>query len=180
MTGANPVFFFDEPARIYEQAAAVELEFQESMEQRARKGYVLPGQMKLLNSAETVTACISRMPLCCVAAIDWKRPAAFSRVFSGREEKFEISSRSISSYNNSFEALVKDLKRYKKTGSRVLLLSGSRTRARRLAQDLRDEELVAVYSEDPYREVQPGEVLICYGHVDGQICRDHRVRYFWR
>lgn len=166
MTGANPVFFFDEPARIYEQAAAVELEFQESMEQRARKGYVLPGQMKLLNSAETVTACISRMPLCCVAAIDWKRPAAFSRVFSGREEKFEISSRSISSYNNSFEALVKDLKRYKKTGSRVLLLSGSRTRARRLAQDLRDEELVAVYSEDPYREVQPGEVLICYGHVD--------------
>ena len=127
---------------------------------RQRKGYVLPGQMKLLNSAETVTACISRMPLCCVAAIDWKRPAAFSRVFSGREEKFEISSRSISSYNNSFEALVKDLKRYKKTGSRVLLLSGSRTRARRLAQDLRDEELVAVYSEDPYREVQPGEVLI--------------------
>ena len=31
-----------------EQADAIELEFRESMEQRARKGYVLPGQMNIL------------------------------------------------------------------------------------------------------------------------------------
>jgi len=71
----------------------------------------------------------------------------------------------VAPYNNSFETLVKDLKNYHKKGYRVLLLSGSRTRAKRLAEDLRDNELRAVYSEDPMREVLAGEVLTCYGHV---------------
>ena len=46
------------------------------------------------------------------------------------------------------------------------MLSGSRTRAKRLAEDLRDHELAAVYSEDAFREVQNGEVLTYYGHVN--------------
>lgn len=83
----------------------------------------------------------------------------------------DIAARNIAPYNNSFESLVKDLKKYKKSGYRVLLLSGSRTRARRLAEDLRNAEdggagLTAVYTEDPMREVQPGEILTYYGHVN--------------
>ncbi len=54
---------------------------------------------------------------------------------------------------------------FRRNGYRVLLLSGSRTRAKRLAEDLRDQELTAVYTEDPMREVQAGEVLTYYGHV---------------
>ena len=86
-----------------------------------------------------------------------------------KEMHVDIAARNIAPYNNSFEALVKDLKKYKKNGYRVLLLSGSRTRARRLAEDLRNTEdagLTAVYTEDPMREVQPGEILTYYGHVN--------------
>ena len=54
--------------------------------------------------------------------------------------------------------LTADLKRYKKNGYRVLLLSGSRTRAKRLAEDLQEEGLASFYSEDANREVLPGEV----------------------
>ena len=46
-----------------------------------------------------------------------------------------------------------------------MLLSGSRTRAKRLAQDLQGEDLTAFYSEDPFREIQPGEVMTFYGRV---------------
>ena len=49
--------------------------------------------------------------------------------------------KSISAYNNSFELLVKDLHQYKKQGYRIALLSGSRTRAERLAKDLQEEGL---------------------------------------
>ena len=76
-----------------------------------------------------------------------------------------MQARSLPSYNNSFESLVKDLKNYKKKGYRILLLSGSRTRAKRLAEDLRDQELNAFYTEDPMRELQPGEVMTAYGRV---------------
>ena len=46
-----------------------------------------------------------------------------------------------------------------------MLLSGSRTRAKRLAEDLQEQGISAFYSEDPMREVQPGEVMTFYGRV---------------
>ena len=73
--------------------------------------------------------------------------------------------KSISSYNNSFETLIQDLKRYKKNGYRVLLLSGSRTRAARLAADLQEQELPAFYTENPDRELKAGEIMTFYGRV---------------
>ncbi len=158
--GESLVFFLDEPARIKEHGEAVELEFRESMEQRARKGYVLPGQMNVLYSAQQAAAELLRSPVVMLSALE-----ARNSLFKA-EKRFDIETRSISSYNNSFESLVRDLQMYKRKKYRVLLLSGSRTRAKRLAEDLRDNELSAVYSEDPCREVLPGEVLTYYGHVN--------------
>ena len=60
MAGRSLVFYIDEPARVKEQADAIELEFRESMEQRARKGYVLPGQMNILYSGEQVAATLEK------------------------------------------------------------------------------------------------------------------------
>ena len=57
------------------------------------------------------------------------------------------------------------MKRLKRNQYRVILLSGSRTRAKRLAEDLRDYDLSSFYSEDMDREVQPGEIMVAYGHV---------------
>ena len=61
--------------------------------------------------------------------------------------------------------LTQDLKRLKRNGSRVVLLSGSRTRAKRLAQDLRDYNLSSYYSEDLEQEAGPGEVMTAYGYI---------------
>ena len=158
-SNAAPVVFLDEPARIREQAEAVELEFRESMVQRAEKGFCLPGQMELLYSGEQIAAKLVNGRVVCISAMELRGG------YFKPQLKADISARSVAPYNNSFESLVKDLKKFKKQGYRVLLLSGSRTRAKRLAEDLRDEELTAVYTEDPQREVQPGEVLTYYGHV---------------
>ena len=47
----------------------------------------------------------------------------------------------------------------------MILLSGSRTRAKRLAEDLMAEELNAFYSEDFDHEVKPGEIMTGYGKI---------------
>ncbi len=153
------VFFMDEPSHIEEHVKAIELEFRESMEHRVQKGYILPGQMDLLYGGEQIVAKLQKAPVVTLSMMDARNGLLIP------EKKYSISARNISSYNNSFEALVKDLKYYRKNGYRVLLLSGSRTRAKRLAEDLRDNELASVYTEDPFREVQGGEVLTYYGHV---------------
>lgn len=69
-----------------------------------------------------------------------------------------IQTKGVNPYNNSFEMLTRDLKRLKRNQYRVILLSGSRTRAKRLAEDLRDYDLSSFYSEDMDREVQPGKL----------------------
>lgn len=151
--------FVDEPARVREHAQAVELEFRESMMHRVEKGYILPGQMKLLYSVEEMTAKLAAFRTVTLAALDLKNSLVKA------DKKIDIPAKSISSYNNSFEALLQDLKRYKKNGYRVLLLSGSRTRAMRLADDLQEQELTAFYTDNPEREIQPGEIMTCYGRV---------------
>ena len=60
---------------------------------------------------------------------------------------------------------MKDLKRWKREKYRVVLLCASRTRGRRLAEDLLAEELNAFYSEDPSRVAQPGEIMVVHGNV---------------
>ncbi len=151
--------FLDEPNRMTEAGGAVELEFSESMKSRLEKGYVLPGQTKLLFSAQETAVAICRrnaVGLCTLenAKAPW--------VASG---KYSLTVRSVNPYNNSFEYLVKDLKGWKKSGYRVILLAASRTRGNRLAGDLTDEGLAAFYTEDAAREVQPGEILITYGNT---------------
>ena len=153
----NSIVFLDEPARIREHASAVELEFRESMSHRLEKGYILPGQADFLYSVAEVTARMSAFRLASLAALDLKGGLLKP------DWKADISAKSISSYNNSFEALVSDLQRYKKNGYRVLLLSG--TRAKRLAADLSEDGLTSFYTEDPDREIKPGEIMTFYGRV---------------
>lgn len=155
----NTIVVLDEPARIKEHAGAVELEFKESMMHRMEKGYLLPGQMDILSSAEEVAARMLSGKCLSVAALDMKNPIIKADV------KFDITAKSISSYNNSFEALVKDLERYKKNGYRVILLSGSRSRAGRMAANLQDTGLPAFFTENPMRVLKPGEIMTYYGSV---------------
>lgn len=155
----NCCVYIDEPLRVQEHANAVELEFRESMTNRVEKGYILPGQMDILFPAVKVMARLERERMAILSTMDFKgfpiKP----------DNRFSVNARNISSYNNSFPELVKDLKNYKKQGYRTLLLSASATRAKRLATDLMDEGLIAFYSEEPDRILQPGEIMTYHGTV---------------
>ena len=157
--GQNCCFYIDEPARITEHANAVELEFRESMSNRAQKGYILPKQMDILFGVRHTMARLEGERIFALSTMDFKGFAI------GFEKRFSISSRNIVSYNNSFAELVKDLKSFKKNGYRVVLLSASATRAKRLAYDLMDEGLTAFYTEDTERALQAGEVMTFHGQV---------------
>lgn len=153
------VIFLDEPARLQEKGDAVELEFRESMGHRLEHGYILPGQADLLYGVKEVLARAQTGRTVCLTALEQKLAGI------SVQNKYHIDARNISSYQTSFDMLIKDLKRWKKEKYRVILLSGSRTRASRLAGDLREYELSAFCPDDPERQVQPGEILVTYGNL---------------
>lgn len=153
------IVFMDEPNRLIEKGEAVSMEFSESMIGRIEKGYILPGQMDVIFDYKRLLANLSHYHSLFISTMDYKLnqvTAAF---------KYDITARSVNPYNNNFELLVKDLKEWKKNGYRTVLLSGSRTRAARLAEDLREHELNAFFSEDKDRILQKGEILVAHGSV---------------
>ena len=155
----HTVVVLDEPVRIAEQAAAVEKEYVESMQQRLEKGYILPGQVDALYLAKEILARLERLHTVALATLELKVPElAIAKVYP-------VQTRTVNPYNNSFELLVKDLKQYKEKNYKVILLSGSRTRANRLTQDLVAEGINAFYTQDYDHTVKPGEVMTLYGKV---------------
>ncbi len=155
----NTLIFLDEAGRCTERGRMTEQEFSESMKLRLEKGYILPGQMEALFTCEETAAKLQRRRCVSLAALEVRGGELAPLSCYG------ISARSIAAYNNSFELLVKDLNLYKKKNYGVILLSGSRTRAKRLAEDLMAEGLNSFYSEDYDHEVKPGEIMTIYGKV---------------
>lgn len=153
------IVFLDEPARLMEKGRVTQQEFAESMKQRLEKGYILPGQMNAIFGWEEIAARLQNMRCAALAALDMKIPGVEIK------SRFYVQTKSVSPYNNSFELLIRDLKQYKKNGYRVILLSGSRTRACHLAKDIADEGLNCFYTEDYDHPVKPGEIMAAYGKV---------------
>ena len=153
------LLFLDEPLRLREEAEAVETEYFHSRENRDEAGIDLEEEeLKVFQTKEII-----------------ERMNAYSGIgFTTLESKcgpfrvrktYSIQTKGVNPYNNSFELLTRDLKRLKRSGYRVVLLSGSRTRAKRLAEDLRDYDLSSFYSEDMERTVNPGEIMVSCGYV---------------
>ena len=152
------IIFLDEPNRLTEKGGAVEEEYRQSRMHREEKGSRnLPENW--LCSFEELQKELNKRNCISVCALEPKQAGWKVR------EKFYLEVKSVSSYNSSFELLVKDLHQYKKQGYRIALLSGSRTRAERLAKDLQEEGLAAFYGQDYDREICPGEIMVVYGHA---------------
>ena len=77
----------------------------------------------------------------------------------------DIEAKSIFSYNNSFDQLIKDLEHWKKQNYRILLLSSSTTRAKRLAENIKDYGLLAYFATDFDRTIAPGEIMVASGRL---------------
>lgn len=156
----NMIVFLEEPSRAYEKSEAVLTEFRESMISRIEKGYALSRQSDVLFSTEQIMAKIAGLKTILLSTLDQK----FKFIDVG--QTYQISMRNINPYNNSFETLVKDLLKYKKSRYRVIVLSASKTRGMRLAETLlSDYDLNAFYSEDEDRVPMPGEVMVLFGNV---------------
>lgn len=152
------IIFLDEPNRLTEKGGAVEEEYRQSRMHREEKGSRNQPE-NWLCSFEQLQKELNKRNCISVCALEPKQAGWKVR------EKFYLEVKSISAYNNSFELLVKDLHHYKKQGYRIALLSGSRTRAERLAKDLQEEGLAAFYGQDYDREICPGEIMVVYGHA---------------
>ena len=153
------LLFLDEPNRLAEVLEEVEQEVEKSREKREEQEMHLDQELKEMIPAKEIYRRINQFYSVGFATLETR-----CKEFRVRGI-YPLDVRRVNPYNSSFETLTRDLKRLKREKYRVVLLSGSRTRAKRLAEDLRDYDLNSFFSEDMERTVNPGEILVAYGHV---------------
>lgn len=151
--------FIDHPERVHHQAIVYTSEFANSMMGRLEGGYILPGQVGLLFDGKQM-----------VARLTLRNPILLSELYTKQlawKESAEvmITSKSLISYNNSFEQLMHDLNAWKKKGYTAIILSPSGTRGRRIAKDLRDNDVMATFVEDRSKKINTG-ITVTVGRME--------------
>ena len=155
----DTLFFLDEPGRLIEKGDAVETEFREGMIGRIEKGYILPSQMDVIYGYKEVFNILSKKNTLLISTMEPRHS------YITPKRKYDFTVQTMASYHKNFDVLVKDLEHWKRNKYRVILLSGSRTRAKRLVDNLYDFNINAFYSEDMNRVLQDGEIMVTYGKL---------------
>ena len=153
------IFFIDEPVRIEEKGKAVSFEWRESMANRLTKGYILSKQADAIWDYKQILGKLAGKSTVLLSLLETRTGDIEIK------KRFDVLSRNINPYNNSFEMLVKDLTKYKKDGYRVVVVSSSKLRAERLAEDFRDRELMANYLSIDGRMPVEGEIATIQGNL---------------
>ena len=148
-----------EPVRLQESAEIVEKEYFHSLESREEAGIEAD---EIPIQVEQTDHTIGKMNK--YYGIAFTMLESKCGMFKVRSV-YSLQVKTVNPYNSSFELLTRDLKKLKRTGYRVILVSGSRTRAKRLAEDLRDYDLSSFYSEEMERQVNPGEIMVTCGYI---------------
>lgn len=153
------LFVIDEPNRIREKMELTKYEFEDSCKNRLQAGYILPSQCDLIFGLPKLYGILENRRMLALSALSYRPELLMVKAY------YQLEVKSISGYNNQFEMLVKDLKRYKKNGFKVVLVSGSKSRAVRLATDLREYELDSFYGEKTHEEIKAGQILVTNGNL---------------
>lgn len=150
--------FVEEPGRTFEHLGVVWEEFLDSSKHRLNDGYILPGQMKNLFDISEIKNEIAKRKTLLFTALDQKLTEIKPKV------KIGVETNNTAIYNNDYQMLIKDIEFYKKQSYGVMILSASKTKAERLAENLREYNINAFYTEDD-RIPASGEVMVRYGNL---------------
>ncbi len=153
------LIFLDEPERLAEKGDIVEKEFADSSLARVEKGYTLSRAADHLYGVREIMERMEEFPVTSLYTI------IPGKVSVKAENRFFLNVRSINSCNGSFGALLEELKRYRKNKYRVIIISGSETRARRLSDNINDEDIPAFYSENADRILSNAEIMTLRGSL---------------
>ncbi len=155
----SPIVYLDEPQRLSERLANAMSEFEESMMNRFERGLLFKGQLDMFRDLSDIIKNLEDKTTVMLNTLAHKDAMLHSR------HKMEFEVHAIQPYHNSFDMLVKDLEHWKKAGYRMLLLSASRTRAKRVSAMLQDAGLFSYVHEDMETPLTPGNIAVSVGSL---------------
>ena len=153
------ILCFDEPQRLAEHMQTIEEEYQESMKGRIAQGFLLPSQSGMLWDYTELLRQAEGFDQALLAGISQRTPG-----FSPKE-RADFLVRSTPSFQKRADLFCEELAELRREKFRTLVLAGSPTRAQRIAAELTEWELPAVYVENLEQEIPKGAVWVSKGSL---------------
>ncbi|WMI81482.1 transcription-repair coupling factor [Anaerotignum sp. MB30-C6] len=150
---------FDEPERIREHMATVMEEYRESMKSRIAQGYLLPGQSKLLFDYTDILCQGQGFGQILLAGLNQRTVDFDPKV------KVDFAVRSTPSFSKRVDLFCEELQYLKKREYRVLILGGTGSRAQRMAKELSEMDVPAVYMENLDMPMPKGSIWVAKGSL---------------
>ena len=185
--GKDAIIILDDPVRIRDRAAMVEAEFAESMENRAKKGLLKAeasgaGINEAKDKSPTGTGKEATEDGTNLSADIFSAELIMEKALSvrslliaaldeplkefGADKSFHFNTAAVGQYKDSFEMLISDIRNYQKNGYRITVLTPSRTRASRIAEELRNYDIRAFCPDEGTKEeLKQGETEVVQGSL---------------
>jgi len=157
--GDDTLIFMDEPARQEQRLENLLLEHEEICKALIEKGSLLPQGTGMFFDYESIFSAVSaRKPI-------YMNTVNADSIASKGSLSYSIPCRIIGSFQGSMDILAENLSMWKRSKSRVLILSGTRGRGERLRDSLSEKGIESVYMDDIARPAMPGQVVITRGSL---------------
>ena len=153
----DTLLVFDEPERIREHMDILTEEYRESVKGRIAQGYLLPGQSNMLYDYTEILRQAEGFAELLLTGLNQKT------VDFRPKTMVNLSVRSTPSFQQRADLFCEELEYLKKNHFRTLILAGSGTRAQRMAKELQEMGLEAVYIDSLEKEVPKGAVRVARG-----------------
>lgn len=151
------IIFIDEPNRVRQRCETAALEFQEYFNQLMEDGEVLPEQFDSLFTYEDILIKMQNNRKVCLNAL-YKSSSDFRP-----QRTISITSRSIQPFHGKLSMLTDEIEIWRKRRYRVLILAGTKERGMRLASDLRERDIDAIYKDELDIELKEGHIIVLPG-----------------
>ncbi len=155
---------FDEPERIREHMNAVMAEYEESVKGRIAQGYLLPGQAKILFDYMDILRQGEGFRRILLAGLSQRTIDFHPKV------SVNIAARSTPSFHKRVDLFCEELQYLRKQEYRSLILAGTGTKAQRMAKELTEMGVPAVYMESLEAPLPKGAVWVAKGSLSKGFC----------
>ena len=149
----------DEPLRIRERGGTLYQEFEESMKTRLEQGYILPKQAEILFEYAFILKSAKKLPLLLLQGLAQNSP-------DFKPKKIvHFTTKTMHGFHNQIQFLMDDLKNWKEKKYDIVILAGTKGKAQRLMEALREQGVESVFLENLEGEPQFGQILITTGSL---------------
>ncbi len=155
----QPQMIIVEPTHVDERVKGMEHEYHDSMQTRLEKGHLLPTQMKIGGRIHGLIQEIGAYQTTMLSSLfHTKRVLDY-------EENLQLNGKSINVYHQNFDLMIKDIKYYLKQRYKLVLITASLTRSKRLNEMLNEHDVPSYIIQSGNAPLVEGHIGIAHGHL---------------